>query len=325
MSASIDRRRFWQRTAGLAAGFVAGSGLRAQQSGKAGARTAEDEPLFRISLAQWSFHRRLRGRAEPALDNLEFAKAARGHGIEAIEYVNTFFVRKVRDEDYLAEMKKRAAGEGVRSLLIMCDGLGALGDPDDKRRARAIEDHVPWLAAAKFLGCHSVRVNAHSRGSYDEQMKLAVDGLSRLAAKGAEHGLGVLVENHGGLSSNGAWLAGVIRQVDMKNCGTLPDFGNFALGGGRSYDRYEGVRQLMPFAKAVSAKAHDFDEDGNEIHTDYGKMMQIVLAAGYHGFVGIEYEGKKLSEDEGVAATKRLLERTRARLAAAAAPVKKQP
>jgi sugar phosphate isomerase/epimerase len=199
----------------------------------------------------------------------------------------------------------------VQNLLIMCDGLGKLGDPDAKARTQAIENHFPWAEAAKRLGCHSIRVNASSAGSFAEQQKLAADGLSRLAEYAGQFELNVIVENHGGLSSNGSWLAGVMRQVNLPNCGTLPDFGNF-----HDYDRYQGVEELLPFAKGVSAKSHDFDAAGNETKTDYMRMLKLVLAAGYHGHVGVEYEGKALSESEGIKATKALLERVRDELAA---------
>ena len=269
----------------------------------------EATALFGISLAQWSLHRALRAKR---LDNLDFAAAARNdYGIDAVEYVNQFFRDKAGDEAYIARMKQRADDAGVRSLLIMIDGEGRLGDPDGAKRTRAVENHRKWLSAAKALGCHSIRVNAASTGTFDEQQKLAADGLARLTELGANLDLGVIVENHGGLSSHGEWLAGVIRMVDMPNCGTLPDFGNFHLGGGKQYDRYKGVAELMPFAKAVSAKSYDFDENGEETHTDYLRMMRIVTAAGYHGRVGIEYEGSRLSEPEGIRATKRLLERVR--------------
>src|SRR5207249_1727189 len=159
---------------------------------------------------------------------------------------------------------------------------------------------------AKFLGCHSIRVNAQSKGTPEEQMDRAADGLRKLTEFGAKHEINVIVENHGGLSSNGKWLVGVMKKVDHPRCGTLPDFGNFY-----DYDRYEGVKDMMPFAKGVSAKSYDFDEQGNETKIDYPRMMKIVLAAGYHGRVGIEYEGKRLSEPHGIKATKKLLERIR--------------
>jgi sugar phosphate isomerase/epimerase len=215
-------------------------------------------------------------------------------------------------------MKQRAADEGVKSLLIMVDGEGNLGDPDAAARSKAIENHHKWVDAAKFLGCHSIRVNAASSGSYQEQQQLAADGLRRLSEYAKPMGLNVIVENNGGLSSNGAWLAGVIKGVGMENCGTLPDFGNFFIKRGpnpEEYDRYLGVEELMPYAKAVSAKTHDFDDAGNEIHTDYEKMMRIVVDQfGYSGYVGIEYEGDKLSEMEGIRKSKELLERVAAKL-----------
>ena len=267
------------------------------------------QPLpFKISLAEWSLHRTL---LAGKLDNLDFPKTAkREFGIEAVEYVNQFFKDKAKDADYLGELAKRSADEGVTNVLVMCDGLGNLGDPDDKARTKAVENHFPWVEAAKRLGCHSIRVNAASKGTFEEQQKLAADGLSRLAEFAGQVDMNVIVENHGGLSSNGAWLAGVMKQVDRPNCGTLPDFGNF-----HDYDRYRGLEELMPFAKGVSAKSHEFDAAGNEVRTDYKRMLGLVLAAGYHGWVGIEYEGKALSEADGIVATKKLLERVRAELA----------
>lgn len=270
------------------------------------------EPTFKISLAQWSLHKML---FDGKLDHLKFAEFAKKEcGIDAVEYVNQFFKDKAKDAKYLDEMKKRAEDLGVTSLLIMIDGEGELGDPDSSKRTTAVENHYKWVEAGKHLGCHSIRVNAQSHGSYDDQRHLAADGLRRLSEFAAKHGLNVIVENHGGLSSNGTWLASVIHEVNLPNCGTLPDFGNFRVNEAAEYDRYQGVKELMPFAKAVSAKSHDFDEHGNEIHTDYRRMMEIVLAFDYHKHVGIEYEGSKLSEPEGIMATKKLLEKVRAEL-----------
>jgi L-ribulose-5-phosphate 3-epimerase len=275
---------------------------------------SSQEP-FKISLAEWSLHRTLKA---GQLDNRDFAKTAKNdYGIEAIEYVNQFFKDKAKDKDYIADLKKRADDLGVKALLIMCDGEGALGDSDDKRRTTAVENHYRWVEAAKELGCHSIRVNAQSNAklSPEEQQKLAADGLRRLSEFAAPHGLNVIVENHGGLSSNGEWLVGVMKLVDRKNCGTLPDFGNFRLGEGKEYDRYKGVDELMSFAKAVSAKSHDFDAQGNETHTDYFKMMDIVVKKhNYHGYCGIEYEGSMLSEPDGIKATKKLLEHVREKM-----------
>lgn len=301
MTPALDRRGFLAATAGLAAGALL---------------AADDKaPLFKISLAQWSLHRALRAKGAK-ITNLDFpALAKKEYGLDAVEYVNQFFKDKARDEKYLKELKKRCSDHGVTSVLIMCDGEGNLGDPDDARRKKAVANHHQWVEAAKFLGCHSIRVNAYSRGSFDEQMKLAADGLRSLCEYADKHQINVIVENHGGLSSNGEWLVGVMKKVDHKRAGTLPDFGNFRLDKDKEYDRYKGVKEMMPYAKGVSAKSHDFDEKGNETHTDYVKMLTIVLDAGYRGHVGIEYEGRKLSEPEGIKATKKLLERVRDQLA----------
>ncbi|MDH3582964.1 MAG: sugar phosphate isomerase/epimerase [Phycisphaerae bacterium] len=314
MGRELDRRTFLGQVA--VAGAAASLTGCARTAAHDAARRAKS-PLFRISIAQWSLHRRLFGRQDPKITNLDFPREARALGIDAVEYVNQFFKDKAQDTAYLADLKKRCNGEGVKSLLIMCDGLGRLGDPDNAKRTAAIEKHLPWLEAAKFLGCHSIRVNAASAGSYEEQTRLAADGLGRLTEFGAKHDLNVIVENHGGLSSNGAWLAGVMKTVNHPRCGTLPDFGNFRISRKpeKWYDRYQGVKELMPFAKAVSAKSHDFDEQGNETHTDFRRMMKIVLDAGYRGYVGVEYEGGKVPENQGIVLTRKLLERVRAELA----------
>lgn len=299
-------------------------------------------PLFSISLAQWSLHRALKG---GTLDNLDFPGfTKKTFGIDAVEWVNQFFFvehetlgYQPREQSYLAEMKKRVDDLGMTSLLIMCDRVGSLGHPDAAKRTAAVEGHHAWLEAAKFLGCHSLRVNAASDAGLDpeRQADLCTEGLRRLSEKAATMDLNVIVENHGGLSSNGAWLAQVIRNVGLKNCGTLPDFGNFYvvknrgdaaqyekekapyLGDpaytedpkGLGYDRYLGTKELMPYAKGVSAKAHDFDEQGNEKHTDFFKMFGIVKESGFRGHVGIEFEGESLDEAEGIRKTKALLER----------------
>ncbi|HVG37712.1 MAG TPA: sugar phosphate isomerase/epimerase family protein [Pyrinomonadaceae bacterium] len=302
MTKALDRRDFIKRSVTLA-----GSGAVAAHFAAGNISASIAKPIFKISLAEWSFHKALFGKK---MEHLDFARIAkRDYGISAVEYVNQFFVDKVRDQSYLAEMKKRAAGEGVESRLIMIDGEGALGDADEAKRKQAVENHHKWVDAAKYLGCFCIRVNAQSSGTYDEQMERAADGLRRLTEYAAPQKISVIVENHGGLSSNGAWLAGVMKKVNHPRCGTLPDFGNFRLNAGEEYDRYRGVQELMPYAKAVSAKSHDFDAQGNEVSIDYRRMLKIVADAGYHSFLGIEYEGSRLSEADGVRATKTLIER----------------
>jgi len=307
LSGPISRRSF---LAGAAVALPATYSLTLQGCGPdpAPGLGAED-PLFRISLAEWSLHRALNA---GELDNLDFPRVTKvEYGIEAVEYVNSFFKDKAEDLTYLGDLKTRCDDHGVRSLLIMCDGEGAIGDPDPAARTLAVENHYRWVEAARFLGCHSIRVNAQSQGSPEEQRDLAADGLRRLSEFADQREINVIVENHGGLSSNGSWLAGVMEAVDHPRCGTLPDFGNFNLGNGESYDRYQGVEELMPYAKAVSAKSHVFDEEGNEREMDFFRLMRIVLEAGYRGYVGIEYEGTETSEPDGIRATKALLERVR--------------
>ena len=267
------------------------------------------KPLFEISLAEWSLHKALFGKK---MTNLDFPGVSKEKfGITAVEYVNQFFKDKAEDKSYLGELRKRCDDLGVKSLLIMIDGEGHLGEAEDARRQKVIDNHKKWVEAAKFLGCHSIRVNAHGVGKSDEEKaENTTKGLRGLSEFGKEHGINVIVENHGGLSSNGKWLSKVLKNVDLPNCGSLPDFGNFG-----NYDRYLGIKELMPFAKGVSAKSHNFDAEGNETRTDYVKALKLVLEAGYRGHVGVEYEGGKISEEAGIIATKKLLLKVRSQLA----------
>lgn len=309
MSNQLPRREFLQLGAASTAAITLGGVATAQEAAKKQKKAKKKFP-FKISLAQWSLHRSIR---EGKLDNLDFAKTAKEEfKIRAIEYVNQFFMDKADDKKYLSEMKQRHEDLGVKCLLIMIDREGALGDQDDAKRTAAVEKHYKWVEAAKFLGCHSIRVNAQSTNQYEEAQKLAADGLRRLSEFAQDHKINVIVENHGGLSSNGKWLAETIASVGLDNCGTLPDFGNF-----HDYDRYQGVTETMPYAKAVSAKSHDFDDDGNETKTDYAKMMKIVTDAGYNGWVGIEYEGGNLDEYAGIKATRKLLVNVRKKMMSA--------
>lgn len=307
----MNRRHFVYRSVACAGGLtlvpVLGPGFAAQK-----------KLPFMISLAEWSLHRAVLGKK---LDHLDFPKTAKqDYGLEAIELSSQLFADKIKDHAYLTEFKRRADDAGVKILLIMVDGEGALGDPDEAKRKQAVENHSKWIDAAKLYNCHSIRVNAETpgTGTPDEQADRAADGLRQLTAFAAKNGVNVIVENHGGLSSNGAWLAGVMKKVNLSTCGTLPDFGNFELGNGQQYDRYQGVAEMMPYAKAVSAKAMDFDAEGNETRTDYRRMIKIVLESNYRGFLGIEYEGEQLSEPDGIRATKRLLEKVRAEVDVAA-------
>ncbi|MDG2200595.1 MAG: sugar phosphate isomerase/epimerase [Phycisphaerales bacterium] len=304
---NTDRRRFMQAALGaLAASPLAGAAMQAAPKKE---NTVSTDPIFRISLAQWSLHRTIRS---GDLDAMDFASCStKQFGISGLEYVSSFYNDRKEDETLPTDLKQRADDHGATSLLIMVDGEGNLGAPDEAERADAIERHHRWLRIAKALGCHSIRVNAHSEGTPDEQIALCAKGMTGLLKHADALELNVLIENHGGHSSNGAWLSSLMQTVDHPRFGTLPDFGNFVLDWNtmEMYDRYTGVTELMPYAKAVSAKSHDFDDDGNETGTDYDRMMKIVLDTGYRGWVGVEYEGERLPEAEGIERTRDLLVR----------------
>jgi sugar phosphate isomerase/epimerase len=279
------------------------------------ATAAPKKLFFDISLAEWSLHKALFAKK---ITNLDFPSIARkDFDIGIVEYVSAFFNGKAQDAAYLNDLLARCKDNGIKNHLIMIDGEGPLADLDATKRNQAVENHKKWVECARYLGCKTIRVNAQGSGEPTEVAKAATEGLSKLGEIGKAAGINIIVENHGGLSSNGAWLAGVMKQVGMKNVGTLPDLGNFCLKRNAtdwricedSYDRYLGTQQLMPFAKGVSAKSYDFDEQGNCIETDYVKMMKIIKDAKFRGIIGIEYEGDKLDEYEGIRKTKALLER----------------
>jgi L-ribulose-5-phosphate 3-epimerase len=311
-----SRRTFIKNASGMAAGLTAYGLL----PGMLNACTGGNKMFFSISLAQWSLHRYFKrwteeGYTDGEADPLDFPRITRNEfDIEGLEFVNTFYYEKIDETGYLSELKKRCDAEGMKNQLIMVDAEGDLGDPDDESRKLAVRNHYRWVEAAKFLGCHSIRVNARSTGSWDQQMKLAAEGIRSLCEYADKMDINVIVENHGELSSNGEWLAGVMKMIDHPRAGTLPDFGNFRVSEDEEYDRYQGVKEMMPYARGVSAKSYGFDEDGNETRIDYYKMLQIVKDAGYKGYIGIEYEGDELSEFEGIRATKALLEKAGAAL-----------
>ena len=266
-----------------------------------------DDLFFKISLAQWSLRKSF---WSGKLNNLEFASTAKNvFRIDTIEYVNQFFIDKANNSIYLTEMKNRAEDVGVKSLLIMIDMEGSLAITDERKRQKAVDNHYKWIDTAKFLGCHAIRVNAAGKGERLAVADAAIKSLGTLCEYGEKEGINIIVENHGGYSSDPAWLINVIQQVGRKNCGILPDFGNFTLSLWPPifYDRYKGMEELMPYAKGVSAKSHDFNSEGQEKKTDFKRILQIVKNAGFAGYVGIEYEGYKLSPEAGIKATKHLL------------------
>ncbi|HEV7349678.1 sugar phosphate isomerase/epimerase family protein [Telluribacter sp.] len=313
---TLTRRAFFKYSGLAAASLEFTSGFLATES----YANVTKKPFFEISLAEWSLHRTL---MSGKLTNMDFpAKAKNDFGINAVEYVDQFFRDKAKDRSYLSELKARTRDLNVRNVLIMVDTAGPLADTDDAKRNQAVENHYQWIDAAKFLGCHSIRVNLRGTGSAQDMALASVDGLGALSEYGAKNNIGVLVENHGGFSSDGKWLGNVIKKVNNPFCGTLPDFDNFCLERSQSdcikqYDRYLGTEEMMPFAKGVSAKSRDFDAQGNETTIDYKRLLTIVkngMNKNFKGYAGIEYSGTRLSEDEGIRATKLLLEKIGAQI-----------
>jgi sugar phosphate isomerase/epimerase len=263
--------------------------------------------FFSISLAEWSFHKAL---FAGKMTNMDFPLTAKNDfGIDIVEYVSVFFNKNESNPAYVKELLNRTKSEGIQNHLIMVDGEGQLGDLNEKERLKAVENHYKWVETAKALGCKTIRVNAAGKGTEEEVKNAAVDGLGRLAEFGKKHKINIIVENHGSYSSDGKWLSSVMKQVNNPYCGTLPDFGNFKISADREYDKYLGVKELLPFAKGISAKSFDFDEQGNETTIDYDRMFKSIKEAKWSGIVGIEYEGSQLSEEEGIKKTKALLER----------------
>lgn len=277
----------------------------------------EDIPFFKLSLAQWSIHNMIR---EEGLDPYRFAEKAKAWGFSGLEYVTQLYEDELKPTSFSEEAMQRfvdrsneeARKHGLQNVLIMIDHQGELATGSEADRIAAVEKHKIWVDAAAALGCHSVRVNLNGSSDPESWISNSADGLTRLATYAQGKNINVLVENHGGLSSNAGLLTQVMQKVGMENCGTLPDFGNFCIKDGDSgcveeYDRYKGVSELMPYAKAVSAKSNDFDASGNEIRIDYERMLKIVKDAGYKGFIGVEYEGDELGEEAGIIATRDLL------------------
>ena len=277
----------------------------------------DDEPFFKLSLAQWSLH--LRYQAEEG-NPLEFAKDAKELGIDAVEYVSDLYKDEIVEIGFKAvidTLKMKSVQHGVTNVLIMVDEEGDLADPDETKRNEAVEAHKKWVDAATELGCHAIRVNTFGSNDPDVWIETVQDGLRKLSEYAATKNINILVENHGWMSSKAHLVMKAIKGVNMKNCGTLPDFGNWCVKRkpGENWgecleeypDYYEGIQTLMPAAMAVSAKSYDFAENGNETKIDYNKMMKIVKDAGYKGYIGVEYEGNRLSEEDGIIATRDLI------------------
>lgn len=299
MPARRESRRTFLKHGLQAAGGVA---LTALPAAGAGWNWGTNMKKFDISLAAWSVHRAF---FSGKLKQIDLPKLCREEfDISGLELVNTFFPSP--HYHYCKDLLKRAADHGVKILLIMCDLEGDLAAADPAERKQAVRNHRKWLDVAAVLGCHSIRCNSgHGQVGDADAIKRCAESFAALCELARPDKINVIIENHGGLSSDPASLMAVIKQANHPLLGTLPDFGNFP----KTVDRYDAVRQMMPYAKAVSAKCHDFGPDGNETGIDYARMMKIVLDAGYKGWVGIEYEGKNREEYAGVKACKKLLER----------------
>ncbi|QBA65519.1 sugar phosphate isomerase/epimerase family protein [Muriicola soli] len=323
----MKRRRFVRNTAAAGLGLAVVGMYGCKQAKKEASGVMEEieelsEPFFKLSLAQWSVHRMI---WNGEMDPYDFAAKAKEWGFSGLEYVSQLYDKELSESDYSAEAmaafvarcNSEAEKHGLENVLIMIDRQGDLATTDKAERMSAVENHHKWVDAAQAMGCHAIRVNLSGSTEPDTWVANSVDGLTRLATYAKDKNINILVENHGGLSSNAAMLAEVMTKVNMDNCGTLPDFGNFCIrrndpadyrsGCAEMYDLYKGVEELMPFAKAVSAKSHNFDEDGNETEIDYTIMLQIVKDAGYTGYIGVEYEGNELEETKGIMATKELM------------------
>ncbi len=317
----MERRKFNKSLGLLSFGALVGCkttvDLAETQPGDDTNNTPSLTPRYQLSLAQWSCHRMLQS---GQLNNLEFAGFAANLGFTGVEYVSQFLEAGLTNPSYWDKMNEAARKANVQQLLIMTDLTGSLGAASNEDRQSAIQEHLPWIEAANALGCHSIRVNLWGEGTKDEQRERCTESLTILAKIAANSGKNIIVENHGGYSSDAKWLTQIIKDINLPNCGTLPDFGNFCIAreGGKkwgapcieTYDKYIGVGELMPYAKAVSAKSFAFDRRGNELSTNYTKMMNIIHKSGYEGFIGVEWEGAGISETAGIKATKALLERT---------------
>ncbi len=282
------------------------------------ALTEASSPFFKLSLAQWSIHKMIK---EDGVDPYSFAEKAKNWGFTGLEYVSQLYNPELSEANYseeamaafIAKSNAEAEKHGMENVLIMIDGQGNLAVNDEAERNETVEKHKKWVDAAAAMGCHAIRVNLNGSMVPEEWTASSIDGLTKLSTYAKTKNINVLVENHGGLSSNGALHAAVMKAVNLDNCGSLPDFGNFCITRNEdrsckeAYDKYKGVEELMPYAKAVSAKSNDFDAAGEAIDIDYTKLLKIVKEAGYTGFIGVEYEGSILGEEAGIKATKDLM------------------
>ena len=274
----------------------------------------------KISLAQWSLHRAIK--INQTLSPFDFSLKAREMGFDAVEYVSSLYWNELKTKPIKKVTKtllKNSKDNGIKNLLIMVDGEGDLASNSKNKRQKSIDNHKKWIEMANDLGCHSIRVNLNGEKSKNKWIEYSSESLTQLCLISRKDKINIIVENHGGLSSNASYLAKVMKNVNLDNCGTLPDFGNFCIKKIdpenyfsqciNEYDKYEGMTELMPYAKAVSAKSYDFDSNGEESTIDFKRIIEITKEFNYNGYYGIEYEGLNLGENEGISKTKKLIEK----------------
>ena len=262
------------------------------------------------------------------------------YGINGAEYWSIPFMGRENDRDFLNDLKRRSDDNGVDNLIILVDDIDiktmqsgpSLASSNKNDRDTAIDYHKKWVDVAKNIGCHSIRINLRSEEENDQKiLENSSESISKLIEFSKQDIISIVIENHGGITGDADWLVSLMKNVDSKHLGTLPDFGtyNFCIKRGNlnfqslsencedQYDKYLGVKKLMPYAKGVSAKSHEFDKDGEELSTNYSRMIKIISESNYKGYITIEYEGAMkgmfggegtyLSPHEGILATKKLI------------------
>ena len=308
----MKRRKFNKIVTSLSSGIILSNGYSCSN--------INNVDKYGISLAQWSLHKMIK--IDKTLNPIDFDQKSKELGFDAIEYVSTLYrpiLEKLSIKEMTKELINKSKEYDVKNLLIMVDDEGNLSSSNLSEIKEAIEKHKRWIEMASKLECHSVRVNLEGEDQLDKWKDNSIKGLSMLSEFASNYNINIIVENHGGNSSIGKELAEVIKNVNLDNCGTLPDFGNFCIKRKNGslydgpcdieYDKYEGMKDLMPYAKAVSAKSYDFDQFGNETTIDFKKMMDIVKEFNYNGYLGIEYEGNNHSESDGIELTKKLIQK----------------
>ena len=243
-----------------------------------------DPSRFPIGIQEYTFNRILRSGKLKHLDYPAMVK--KELGIEHVEYWSRPFEGKHTDKKFVGELNSRTKGEGISNVLILVDEKHELDHEKKSERDKSVDLHKGWIDCAAQLGCDAIRVNCRMGGDPKDNLNRAVDGVGRLCEYAKDTSVKVVIEPHGRNSQNPDWLLAVMKELNHPHAGILPDFNNFG-----SYDRYSAVEKTLPFAPAVCAKALKFDDEGNETHTDYFKMLKIVYESTFSGVISIEFEG----------------------------------